>query len=282
MKTSALLKALFLMVLLVVVASVAEPAFAQRGGHGGGGGGFHGGGGGGGYHGGGSSYRSVSYAGGSHGGGYYGGGYHGGGYHGGGYHGGGYYGGWHGGYYGGGWGYPGYGWGWGAGWGFGISFNWGGYWPSYSYPYAYGYAPYYPSPYYYPAAPVAYVAPDPPQAAPPSGTIQQSAPATDNLPPAPPNAAYRQPVRVPNTTYTVYRSSGAPHATTSPTMYAANYSPVHLTRQQTAALRPEVQTAIRALQGMPPNARQAQLSRYANLSPEELKVVRYAADVPSY
>jgi len=285
MKNSVLLRALCLTVLLFMVALAPNLAFAQRGGHGGGGGGFHGGGGGfhgggGGYHGGGGGYRGAAVSQSYGYGGYHGGGYRGGGYYGGGYHGGGYYGGWHGGYYRGGyWGYPGYGWGWGAGWGFGLSFNWGGYWPSY--PYAYGYAPYYPYPYYYYAAPAGYVAADPPQANAPSGEVQPSAPATDNLPPAPPNAAYRQPVKVPNTTYTLYRPSGAPHATTTPTMRAASYSTVHLTRRQAQAMRPEVQTAIRALQGMPPSARPAQLSRYASLSPEELQVVRYAADVPS-
>ena len=280
MKNSFLLKAVCSSLLLAIVAWSPEPIFAQRGGHGGAGGGFHGGGGGfhgggGGYHGGGGGYRGAA-VGQSYGyGGYHGGSYRGGGYYGGGYHGGG-YGGWRGGYYRGGyWGYPGYGWGWGAGWGFGLSFNWGGYWPSY--PYGYGYAPY----YYYPAAPVAYVAPDPPPASAPPGEVQPGAPATDNLPPGPPNAAYRQPVRVPNTTYTVNRPSGTTRTTTTPTIYSASYSPVRLTRQQAAAMRPEVQTAIRALQGMPPSARQAQLSRYASLSPEELNIVRYAADVPS-
>jgi len=52
---------------------------------------------------------------------------------------------------------------------------------------------------------------------------------------------------------------------------------------QLPAMRPEVQNVIRALRAMPPEARQRQLEsgRYSNLSPQELKLVRQAADVPS-
>jgi hypothetical protein len=286
MKNSVLLQALFLIALSVTLAWSPESAYAQRGGHGGGGGfhgggggsGFHGGGGGGwngggGWHGGGGGWNGGGGwhggGGGWHGGG---GGWHGGGgWNGGGHRGAGYYGGYRGGY----WGYPGYGWGWGSGWGFGISFGWGGYWPGYSY--GYGYAPAYPAPYYpyyYYATPASYAAADPPD--PNAAYSENAASSNQALPPAPGTSSYRQA----HTAYAVNRSA-ASHGTTSPGTPSGTYSTIRLTRQESSALRPEVQTAIRALQGMPPSARQAQLSRYASLSPEELEVVRYAADVPT-
>ncbi len=267
--------------------------------HGGGGGGFHGGGGGG-YHGGwggGGGYHGASAGSAYHGGGYHGSGYYRGGYHGGGYYrGGGYYGGYRGGYYpargwyGGGWGYPGWGWG---GWGFGIGVSfgwggyggWGGYWPAYpysAYPY-YGYAPacsayypcypYYSSPYPYyapvsgqPAAPTAYVNTAP---------AEQPAPAQYNTPesrtvPMPPRSSA---VTVMNASY---RPGTSSHTVTS------YQSPSH-TSPQISELSPAVQNVIRALRAMPPAARQRQLAsgRYNDFSPQEMKFVRYAADVPA-
>ena len=236
MKNSILLQALFLVVLAVMITWPPEPAYAQRGGHGGGG--FHGGGGG--FHGGGGGV-------GFHGGG---GGWHGSAWHGGGiWHGGG----WHGGYYRGGyWGYPRYGWGWGSGWGVGISFGWGGYWPGYSY--GYGYAPAWPAPYYpyyYYAAPTAYVG-----AAPASDPGYGAVPNNS----APSGAEYHAPAAA-NRSNSVVLSNAA--------------------YRSSPPVRPEVKTVIRALQGMPPSARQVQLSRYTNLSPEEVELVRYLADVPT-
>jgi hypothetical protein len=48
-------------------------------------------------------------------------------------------------------------------------------------------------------------------------------------------------------------------------------------------MRLEVQNVIRALRAMPPQARQQQIDsgRYSNLSPQEMKLVRNAAGVPS-
>jgi hypothetical protein len=47
-------------------------------------------------------------------------------------------------------------------------------------------------------------------------------------------------------------------------------------------MRPEVQNTIRALRAMPPNARQPQIDsgRYSNLTPRELKIVKYAVGLP--
>jgi hypothetical protein len=49
-----------------------------------------------------------------------------------------------------------------------------------------------------------------------------------------------------------------------------------------SSLRPEVQNVIRALRAMPPAARQRALDsgRYANFSPQELKLVRQATGLP--
>jgi hypothetical protein len=43
---------------------------------------------------------------------------------------------------------------------------------------------------------------------------------------------------------------------------------------------PEVQTAIRALQAMPPYAREQQLSRYGSLTPQQVNEVRRAVGMP--
>jgi hypothetical protein len=263
MKNSVLLKAVCLTVLLALVAWAPQSALAQRGGHGGGGG-YHGGGGGG-FHGGGGGYY-----GGHNGGGYYGAHHGGGGYYGAGYYRSGYHGGWRGGYYGGGdWGYPGYGWGfgWGSGWGFGISIGWGGYWPNYSYDYGYGPAwpvPYYPapSPSYYYAAPSGYAAPAGYTAAP-----GYAAAAPDYLGARSRDADAR--AVSPSANPTPANVSGGSSATIINASYRTN-----------PTIRPEVRTVIRALQGMPPGARQGQLSRYTDLSPSERDLVIRVADVP--
>jgi len=54
-------------------------------------------------------------------------------------------------------------------------------------------------------------------------------------------------------------------------------------QRQLPPMRPEVQNVIRALRAMPPAARQQQIEsgRYSNLSPQEMKLVRDAADVPA-
>ncbi len=270
-----LLKVVCLAVALIVVGWASSPALAQRGGGHGGGGGFHGGGGGayhggdgygGGYHGV-SAGRSYSY-----------GGYHDGGY-GGGYHGG-YHGGYYGGYRGGYWGYPGYGygWGWGAGWGFGISFGWGGYWPSYSYAYAPGWAtpyyPYNPYPYYYNAAPAGYVTSDPPAANDPNSNIQ------DNLPPAPVSAPVPRGVPYANSATARYSPYAPQRQPVPATQATVNYRQVSYTSESLPQLPPEAQNAVRALRAMPPYARAQQLSRYGNLSPQEVELVRRAVGMP--
>jgi hypothetical protein len=65
-------------------------------------------------------------------------------------------------------------------------------------------------------------------------------------------------------------------------MSAAGYRPASAERQL-PSMRPEVQNVIRALRAMPPQARQQQIDsgRYSNLSPQEMKLVRNAAGVPS-
>ena len=248
MNRPGVLRVLFLSLVLVVFGCSAEFTFA--GVHGGGGGGFHGGGGG--FHGGGSYGGWHAGYGGWHGG--YGGWY--GGYRGG------YYGGW-----GGGWGWP---------WGFGISFNFG--WPYYGYPYAYPY------PYYYPSYPYSYYAPgyyppnsgptgysDPAPPAPASGSYQNSVPLRQPAPPADSVTMHEAVNRHPAANY------GAAAA-----MSRASYRPASAERQL-PSMRPEVQNVIRALRAMPPQARQQQIDsgRYSNLSPQEMKLVRNAADVPS-
>jgi hypothetical protein len=221
--------------------------------------------------------------GGFHGGGSFGGGY--GGWHGGGYGGG--YGGWHGGYYGGyrggyygGWGYPGY---WG-GWGFGISLNFG--WPYagyYGYPYAYGYYPYYPNyyPYYYPSNPYPYYGPvsgtanysDPASYDQAGSNIQNTAPARQSgaTVPRPPSSSNG--VTLFEATY---RTAAAGSRTVSATTSALNRSTPAV--RELPTMRPAVQNVIRALYGMPPDARQREIDsgRYSTLSAQELEFVRNA------
>jgi len=291
---------LFLSVVLAAFGFATQPAFA--GVHGGGGGGFHGGGGGwhggggwnggGGWHGGGWNGGGWNGGGGWHGGGSWGGGggWHGGGWHGGGWHGG-YYGGWHGPYYGGwrggyygGWGYPGY---WG-GWGFGISFNFGWpYWGYYGYPYAYGYSPYYypnyyPYPYYYGQVSVQSAYPDVQSGYPdPASPYNQPY----NQPGA--NPKYGAPVRQPSTSV-----PQPPSSANGVKLFEATYRPAAASQRAAAtsvasyrppssqrslpAMRPAVQNVIRALNGMPPAARQREIDsgRYNTLTAQELELVR--------
>jgi hypothetical protein len=288
MNRFSLLRVLSLGVVCFALAMIPQNAFAGGrgggGGHGGGGfhgggGGFHGGGGYGGYHGGyggGYGYR------GGYGGYGYRGGYGGYGYRGGyGY-------GWRGGY---GWGYPGWGWGgWGFGLGIGLNFGWGypyGYYPYYPYYYPnyYPYYPYYPYSSYYPYSPYGPVGAQPGYSAPaPYGQA---------------SGAYAQPYGS-YQNYQNYQSyqSAAPPRTVAPSpgttsnqlkFYDAVYSsPGESYRsgavaQQLQQMRPEVRNVVRALRAMPPAARQRQLEsgRYQNLSPQELKLVKYAANIPA-
>ena len=292
---------LFLSLVMFTLGCLTQSAFAA--GRGGGGGGFHGGGGG--FHGGGGGF---------HGGGGYGGGFHGasGGWHGGGYggwHGGGYngyrggygYGGWRGGYGYGGW-RGGYG-GWGCcgwGWGFGVSLNFG--WPYggyYGYPYSYGYYPYsyYPYPYTYNPYPYSsYYAPvnnstyDSPvnnstaaeySSAPynqAGDDVQSSAPAAQFSASVPRPPTLSNSVAVQDA---IYRPGASSYSTASVTQGMVVRRPVSA-QSELPATRPEVQNVIRALRSMPPAARQRQIDsgRYSNLSPQELQLVRSAADVP--
>jgi len=300
-----LARVLFLGAVLLTLGLSTQSAFAN-GAHGSGGGGFHGGGGG--FHGGGGGYHG-GYGGGYHGGygggyhGGYGGGYHGGyggGYHGGyggGYHGG--YGGYHGGYgygYRGGYGYGygGYGYGYG-GFGFGLSFNFG--WPwGYGYPYAYGYYPYYAySPYYsypyypypYYSGPVSYSAPvsGPSGYSDPTAYSQSSGNYPNDAPVAQPRYSVPQAAPPNSNSYTLHEATYVArppsYRSASATVSAASYHPASAARQL-PAMRPEVRNVIRALRGMPPAARQRAINsgQYSNFSPQELELVRYAANVP--
>jgi hypothetical protein len=263
-----ILRILSLGVLMVTLGLSTQSAFAN-GPHGAGGGGFHGGGGG--FHGGGYGYHG-GYGGYGYRGGYGGYGYH-GGYGGYGYRGG--YGGWRGGY----WGYPGWGWG---GWGFGLSFNFG--WPwGYGYPYAYGYYPYYGySPYYYPYpyGPVS----GPSGYSDPTAYSQTSGNYPNDAPVAQPR--YSVPQSAPNSnSLTLHEATYVPrppsYRSASATGSAANYHPASAAGQL-PAMRPEVQNVIRALRGMPPAARQRAIDsgQYSGFSPQELKLVTYAANLP--
>jgi hypothetical protein len=64
-------------------------------------------------------------------------------------------------------------------------------------------------------------------------------------------------------------------------MSAVSYRPA-AAEHQLPSMRPQVGNIIRALRGMPPEARQRQIDsgRYSSLSPEELKLVKYAAEMP--
>jgi hypothetical protein len=303
-----LLRILSLSVVVLALSMVPQNAFAAGAHGGGGGGGFHGGGGGGGFHGGGGGgyHGGGGYGGGSHAN--YAGGYRGGyyGYRGGygyGYRGGygyGYRGGWGYGWRGGYWGYPGWGWGWG-GIGIGFNFSWGYPYYSYGYPYYYPY-PYYPYSYYpyspsYQYGPVsaqpAYSSPDPYGQA--NGTYPQPNGSYDQ-----PNGSYQN--YQPNGGYQNYGSAQPPSASapapnsgqlalheavyysapsrgTDPA--TANY-PASSAARELSQTRPEVQNVVRALRAMPPEARQRQLEsgRYRNLSPQEMKFVRSAANLP--
>ena len=308
MNKSIVLRVLCAAVVLATLASAPESALAQRGGHGGGGGGGFRGGGGwggghyGGYHGGGYGGHG-GYYGGYHGGGYgghggYYGGYHGGGYGGNGgyygsYHGGGYYGG-RGGYYGGRggyWGYSGYGYGW--GFGLGFSFGYGypygyatGWEPAY-YPYYYYYPYHYP--YYYPYPPYYVSAP----ASDPSGysaTVYRTSSDVSVNSPVEASASVARPPALrgtpnsnsPTTNYATYTPTAPGGGTDSATITSSNYRSPHPAAQPLPPLRPEVQNVIRALRGMPPDARQREIDsgRYSNLSPQELNLAKYAANLP--
>jgi hypothetical protein len=282
------LRVLFLSVVLVTLGLSTESAFAGGpggGGSHGGGGGFHGGGGGGFHGGGGYGGSHGGWGGGGYGGSHsgWGGGY--GGYHGG-------YGGYHGGWGGYGWrgGWGGYGWG--GGYGFGLSLNFG--WPywgyGYGYPYAYGYAPYYGYyPYsYYPYAPVTASSgySDPATYSQSNGDYQnyQEYPSDQNYAPATqPGATVPQPAPSSNS-LTLREATYRPPAsyrTASATTSAVSHRPAAAVREL-PAMRPEVQNVIRALRGMPPQARLRAIDsgRYSSFSPEEMKLVRYAADLP--
>src|SRR5271157_4305025 len=283
------LRVLFLSVVLVTLGLSTESAFA--GGHGGGG--FHGGGGG--FHGGGGGGGGGFHGGGWGGGGHYGGGgCHGGHYGGyyGGHHGGGYYGG-RGGYYGGRggyWGYPGYGYG-GWGFGFGLSFDFGG--PYWGYAYPYGYAtvyapPYYPYYYAYPPYYVSVPASDP------SGDysaanyrtgsdVRVNSPVEASTPVARPPAMRGTPnPNSPTMNYAVHTPTAPGRRTDATTTTSSNYRSPHSAAQPLPPLRPEVQNVIRALRGMPPDARQREIDsgQYSNLSPQELKLAKYEASLP--
>jgi hypothetical protein len=74
----------------------------------------------------------------------------------------------------------------------------------------------------------------------------------------------------------------ASYATTQNHVYAAAGQPNAARFAGQQPVRPEVQVVIRALRGMPPQARQRQVDsgRYGNLSAQELKFALYAAELP--
>ena len=265
MKKFTLLTFFGAVVACVAVGFLPPPAFAQRAGHGGGGGGFHGGvaGGlhvaGGGNHG----YTSGHSYGGYHGGGYYGGrgssGWHSGfGWHGGFY-------GWRGGY----WGYPRYRWGWGFGFGWPYwAWGWG-----YPYGYRYGYSPWYYAPYPYYCR-TGYTCPlngndDPPPASP--SPKSRSNPSEPGTPPA------GTPDKDHSTSNVVTVASRAPLLSTDKiNLTAISYRVARSTTQPNPSLRPELQSAMRALREMPPFAREREIEtgRYRHFSPKERELLR--------
>ena len=261
------------------------PLYAQRGGHGGGGG-FHGGGGG--FHGGGGGFHS--------GGGY--GGYRGatgfrgvahgpsfGGVRGTGFYGGRGYGwgspgwgrgwgypGWGGswGYsgWGRGWGYPAFGWGGWGGWGVGISFNFGfgGVWGPGWYPY-YAYNPWWWAP---PAAPPCYYYPSPCYA--PNGYV-----------PAVPGSYSASSQDYPDNSSPDYSNADYSNPESSRYVGPSSQQLAESAIRQIPDARPEVRNAIRALSGMPPEARERELATglYADFSREERTAVRNAVFTPA-
>ena len=64
---------------------------------------------------------------------------------------------------------------------------------------------------------------------------------------------------------------------------ATSYGPASHSIPPIREQRPAVQNVVRALRAMPPAARERQLAsgRYNGFSPQEMKFVRYAADVPA-
>src|SRR5271166_2726848 len=293
MKHSTVLRVLSAALFLVMLGWAPQSAFAQRGGHGGGGGGFHGGGGGGWARGGGWS-----------GGGWRGGGGWGGGS---GWRGGG---GWRGGsvwrgggvWRGGFWGSPGFG----NSWAFSIGFNWGPSWGGFGSPFFFGpvWAPPFvvlsPVPVFVPATTVlvpatpagfadssspnndgsAYASSQSASYVPDNSSAQQyRAPAPRSNVPAPPNPPAANSVTIRNASYTATAPTYPTHAIAAKPV---SYKPANSTTRQLPPLRPEVQNVIRALRGMPPGARERQIDsgRYSNLTPKELQIVRYAADLP--
>jgi hypothetical protein len=297
------LRVLLLSVVLATVGPSTESLYA--GVRGGGGGGFHGGsggfhGGGGGFHGGSGfvgphagnfgGWRGGGWNGGGwHGGGWNGGGWRGGGWNGGGWRGGGWNGGgwrgcgwncggWRGPYFGGwrgGWGYP-----WWGGWGFGISFNFG--WPAwgYGFPFAYGnfpyYYPFYPYPYYYGPVSVQSNYPDAPPYDQAGGSPQYNAPARQPGATVPQLAPNSSGVTLQEVTY---RRA----AVTSPAVLS-NANVVHRpvpAAHEPQEMRPAVQNVIRALNGMPPAARQREIEsdRYSTFTAQERELVRAVVSI---
>jgi hypothetical protein len=82
--------------------------------------------------------------------------------------------------------------------------------------------------------------------------------------------------------YAAYRPPAASQGTASASPVASSYRPARSAEHQLPAVRSEVQNVIRALRGMPPDAREREIDsgRYGNLSPQELKFAKYAADLP--
>ena len=257
---------------LVMIGWAPASVFAQRGGHGGGGGHY-----GGGWHGGGSSGWRGGGGSGWRGGG--GSGWRGGG-------------GWR-----GGWGSPGF------RWGFSIGLNFGPSWGGFASPFFFGpvWAPpfvyLYPVPFFVPAfvpaTPAgfadssspnndgyAYASGQSSSYVPYNSSAQQyTAPAQRPNTPAPSHPPAANSVTLRNASYT----SPAPQYARAVTATSSNFRPTSSIARQLPPLRPEVQNVIRALRAMPTAARLRQIDsgRYSNLTPQELQIVRYAANVPS-
>jgi hypothetical protein len=302
MSKSIALRVLCAALFLVTIGWAPESVFAQRGGHSGGGG----------FHGGGGSFRGGGWGGGGvwRGGGSWGGGgsWRGGGWGGGGWGGGsswrGGWGGavWRGGVWRGGfWGSPGFG----NSWAFSIGVNWGPSWGGFGSPFFFGpvWAPplvvLSPVPFFVPATPVfvpaspagfadssspnndgyAYVSSQSSDYAPNDSSAQQSSAPPPPSVPAPRSApAANSPI----IRYASYTSAVQSYPARAIAAKPNTHRPVNSTARQLPPLRPEVQNVIRALRGMPPAARERQIDsgRYSNLTPKELEIVRYAADLP--
>jgi hypothetical protein len=172
---------------------------------------------------------------------------------------------WHGGYWWYPYWYPSYGWSWNLGWPY---WGWG-----YGY---YGYNPWYYAPYPY------YSQPDycPPGYSCPLNGNDDAPPANSTPKPGhTPAKPWRPHESAPDTdegsSYDARFDASAPSTEWKLTM-ASNYRVAYSTSQGYTPVRPDVQTAMRALREMPPFARQREIEtgRYSHFTAEERALLR--------